>query len=351
MNCRSKGIYLGKRRSRKVLILRLLSDNANLDIISKSLKIDERSVKRQFYRLMKKGYINKDCSLTSLGYDILKTHHDALILSHDELSPETIRSHSFQFTVRIPVLKKWERRKEFMNVKEIKYRKLPQDHTESIIIDNFKVWLSNKSVVIYFPRGYSVFGDSVEDNMYQVMEVMFNIIHKVEKIFKVNLNLADGYHIKTSKQHHSLIKDFIAKYCNDKKLKIRIRDFDGEWLIIDDSFNLGEIEFDHPVRSPEDVSIFKPFLTDIREDAIKTGEITKISDLKRVVSNLANNSIQHEKTMVHLDKNFETHFKVLEGIKEAVKDLKDEVKNLKDKGSLEPLKEEKKKKERIDYAG
>jgi regulator of RNase E activity RraB len=97
-----------------------------------------------------------------------------------------------------------------------------------------------------------------------------------------------------SKQHYGKVRDTLAKFCNKNKEKISVKNDNGEWFIIDNSFNLNESETVHKDTAIDDMDrIGKPVLNDlgvgvaivmndVKEHYEKTGETLTLSKILQV---------------------------------------------------------------------
>ena len=75
-----------------------------------------------------------------------------------------IRGHGFVFTLKIPTIPSWHNRLKYLIAKNIphkifnNYERIDLEYKSKI----YKVWLCNKSIVVYFPKGISYFSQSAK---------------------------------------------------------------------------------------------------------------------------------------------------------------------------------------------
>jgi len=72
------------------------------------------------------------------------------------IKPDFVRGHAFQFKLKIPKLKNWDKREEILKNKDIEFRELTHllGKGQEIIIKGRKIWLTNKSIIIFEKSSY-----------------------------------------------------------------------------------------------------------------------------------------------------------------------------------------------------
>jgi len=181
-------------------------------------------------------------------------------------SPNQVRSHGYVFTLKIPNIKNWHRRIEFLEKKKVVPKEMKGGC--SISYGNYKIHLFNGSIVIYFPPGRSYYSDRPIFAFLRAFYDCKQIIFKLEKLFQnQRFSIQGEYWLKPSRHHYALIHNEFAQYADKNKLKIQIRDHKGKvWLLVDNSFNLHETEFIHEKHAIKDTENFQPFFNLIREN-------------------------------------------------------------------------------------
>ena len=150
-----------------------------------------------------------------------------------------VRGHAFIWSIKLPEeIKNWDKRIEILSKNGIDFKLVGiSKKTPRIWIDNKKVWLGNKTITI-FETGSFYAKNSIDSRKYAVISLI-ETLKKIER--KLNINL-HPYMFRPSREHFGLIKNDLAIQCNRNKEKIHIRDDIEEWLLIDDSEGLGELE-------------------------------------------------------------------------------------------------------------
>jgi len=115
--------------------------------------------------------------------------------------PDKVRAHAFQFKLKLPKLRNWENREEVFLKKNIKFKPLKFGgivRGQSINFRGRKIWLTNKSIIIYEKSSY--LSDTAEesknkfrlDEIYKQEEENANeITRKIKQIILQNNSLRD----------------------------------------------------------------------------------------------------------------------------------------------------------------
>jgi len=73
-----------------------------------------------------------------------------------KIKPDFVRGHAFQFKLKIPKLRNWEKREEILRKKDIQFKELNHliGKGQENIVKNKKIWLTNKSIIIFEKSSY-----------------------------------------------------------------------------------------------------------------------------------------------------------------------------------------------------
>lgn len=208
-------------------ILDLLKKGKNPSTISKELKVSKQKVNYYLRQLKNEGKLIKK------GYGVWEVKEVKTLTSNTlPKRPKEIRGHAFIWTVKIPKKIHWQDRLKSESFTLIR------GLTPRIIVKGCKVWLGKKTITVYVP--HSFYGrSSVESRKYAVINLL-EILGLLESKLSVNLR---PYVFKPSREHYGMIKNDLAIQHNRKGEKLHIHDnLEGEWLWIDDSLSLGELE-------------------------------------------------------------------------------------------------------------
>jgi len=168
---------------------------------------------------------------------------------HQQKSSNMIRLHNEQFNIQI----------------QFKGNSFIDKEGQRITIDNNTVSINRDSIDIYSNQSfYGKDVDEVEKKAVTYWDRIFNILENDLNV----LFLKDRKHnIKRVRAHYSETNNEMAKVANKEGEKISIKTTeDGkEWLKVDNSLNLNEMETVHPKTAKEDMrEVIQPFFTELR---------------------------------------------------------------------------------------
>lgn len=285
------------RKNLYLSIYELIKRGKNPSKICKELSISKQKLYYYTHKLKEKGLIEK------LGYGVWrskKTTKDTILLVKE------VRGHAFIWKVKLPKIKNWNKRKKIIK----NYKVVGKFNIPRIYIKERKVWLGDKNIIIYDHNSF--YGKSAIESRKYAFINLIEILEEIERKLKINLK---PYQIKPTRQHYSLVKNNLAIQCNRQGKKIRILSEDGSpWFIIDDSYNLDELETLHRETALIDsIGVQKYFNSHRRTDFKVTPEFI-LKSINGVTEN-----------QVMFAKNIEYHFEVLESIKKAIQELREEI--------------------------
>lgn len=154
----------------------------------------------------------------------------------------TIRGHAFAFKLKLPNLKNWERREEYLASNNIQYKKLNIfGGAEQISFRGRKIQITNKSVIVYEKASY--FDDSAKETENYAVYDFLELVKGLELMFKASFKINGKYAFKVIRKHYAMIKNSLAQQYNREHKKLMVYNDAGTlWFIIDDSYNLNEAE-------------------------------------------------------------------------------------------------------------
>jgi|26BtaG_2_1085354.scaffolds.fasta_scaffold01215_13 hypothetical protein len=242
---------------------------------------------------------------------------------------KNIRGHGFQWKLKIPFLKNWDRRSEFLTKNNIKFKLIGINKTTpSITIKKHKIWLAKDSIIIYSPKTKSYFSDSAKSSKNLAIFKFLDIVRSIESRFNISLKINKNYQFSVCRQHYSLIKNELAKLYNHPRRKLEIFYQDGRlWFLIDNSFNLEEAETVDPIKADKDMDkAIKPFFNSLREAPFTAHDI---HDIKKYNKELSQCHLDTQVVLKQMDSNISF---VTKNLNSVVKNLDLVVKILKTQG-------------------
>lgn len=189
---------------------------------------------------------------------------------------DKIRSHNFRFYLKIPVIRNWLKRHEFLDRKGIDYRSHNWSHvySQSFLFMDCTVILYNNGINVIFPMGFDFYSDSAKKGKKSAVDEFFKVVHGLEKLFKTRLRFADRYRFKVTSQHHARIKDELAESYAKGGRRLFVFSEDGLWLVVDYSYGEPELETVNGDTADRDMDdVWKNFLNDLRREPCTLGDL------------------------------------------------------------------------------
>jgi len=302
------------------IILDLLKDGKQLKEISKQLNFSKQNLYKYTRVLKQLGFIEKK------GYGVWEVKRSKPEELEHEINwkNKRIRGHAFIWKVKSKKFN-WI---DILNKLKINYS-LVRGYTPRIIIKDTKIWLGKESIIIYDSRSF--YGqNAIESRKYAVYGLKL-VLDRLQKELKINLG---KYLFKPAREHYGMIKNELARQCNEKGEKIIVRDdLDGEWLWIDDSEGmLGELETGGKGITKDRAGLnleVQNWWNDNKEHNFKVTPSFLLESLKeqtQLFEITANQISQVVNNQEIFDKNISLHQEVLREIRDAIKELKEEIK-------------------------
>jgi len=227
-------------RSKKKVILDLIISNLKKGIspaqICKEKNIKKQTLQYYLRELKKKGIVQK------VAYGTWTIKKEVSKTTKATKNPKQIRGHAFTWRIRFKTEVDWKKRLEKF--------KIPHEtlgvrgNTPRIILNNKKIWLTKRGLVIYEPKSF-LSNSSFTSKGMAVWE-MDKTVKEIYQMLQINLG---GYEFTTSREHYGQIKNELARQYNEKGEKLYIADRGGIWMWIDDSHSLSELETNKPQTS------------------------------------------------------------------------------------------------------
>jgi DNA-binding transcriptional ArsR family regulator len=314
------------------VVFSLLRNGKNPTQICQHFRITPQNLQYYLNKLKQAGLIRK------LGYgtwevvddalSVKKTSKNTLRVAMDNpqqsnlyfFTQDSIRGHAFTFTLKIPEqLRNWtnENREFFLAKRDIQFINLTTfGGGQRIIFKGRKVWLTNKSVIIYEKSSY--LAETATDAKSHAIYNFISLIKGLERLLHADFAEHAGrqYSFKVSRQHYALVKNALAKQYDVEDKKLNIYSDKGLWFVIDNSFNLHEAETVHPETADTDSTKVQNFFNSLKEQPLTTGFILKVMD-----------GIQQNQLV--FAQNMSSHIKVIKDLGSGVNELASRIEELK----------------------
>ena len=305
---------LRSKRLEKVYfsIIKLLSDGKSPTDICFEFNWSKQRLNRYLRRLKEENIIEK------IGYGVWKVNAKRSKQIEVGRSRNEVRGHGFMFKLFLPKIHKWKDRITYLEKHNIKYEF--KNSGQLIYINDRKVHLFNDSIIIYDKESYisSLASESKQKAIYHFL----SMIKRLENLFKINLKINKNYRFNVCREHYGLIDNLLAKDYNSKHKKLIVKDEWGIYLIIDNSFNLHELET-HKNRNPkesqavDDSEGVQDFFNSLKRTNYKATPEFLLDLIMGVTSN-----------QVVFDKNMKSHIKAVQDLGKGVNELRELIKRL-----------------------
>lgn len=227
-----------------------IQDAANIVGINKS------NLYRAFKKLREMKLITEKRKLTQAGFLFLKMPLMGYEKTHQ------IRLHNLLFKVKILSGKKTVFN-QMEQIFKVRTWQINNNKIREFQLDDTVIRFISENVLIYPPE---VIANTAEIAKEQVMEIIWDIISKLEKKLSIKLSNTPYMVVRVGSQHIAIINDEIAEAFlkGVPKVPLEIQDSEGNVrIIIDNSKQLKELEFIHHFYAEEDSKKYKDMLADI----------------------------------------------------------------------------------------
>jgi predicted transcriptional regulator len=248
-------------------IISCLKKTTNLSKIQKELSLSKQQLNYYLRQLKRKGFVfNRDrgwWELTEKGKNPTKY---GIFLKED-----MVRGHAYIWETEIEKIpENWDKRIELLKQKKINHILVGAlKTTPRIKLLGRKVWLCKDHLRIFDIEKESYYGNNAKESRQQSKLMAMRVIRACESKLGIKLNPNT---IKFKKDHYALIRNQLAIDQNQKGIVWRIKDEEGEWLLIDDSLEEGgELETVGKKSFKTNPKLQK-FWNSMKEDNFKTAD-------------------------------------------------------------------------------
>lgn len=321
------------KRNLKLSVYLYIQKGLSIKDICSKLNLNQTSISYYLKQLKDSGSIQK------IGYGVWKALEfkekqvqkikvgDLNTLTNLKFSKRNIRGHAFRFKIKLPKIHNWENRETYLKKNKINYKIINKGYTHRIIFRDCKTWLNSSSIIVYFPKGLSFFGENATENETRALQEMISIMQGLDTLFKTSFKINKKYHIRVFGSHHGYIKNALAKMYNDKNRKFACFNEDGQWLLIDDSFGIDELEtVGNKGRNNSRLDmdqVVLPFFNKLKDNPFTSDNIVELEkNVNLLMSDYVKTIKVFDERMTWMAENNKSHQKVLENINEAILELK-----------------------------
>jgi hypothetical protein len=286
------------------------------------LGLSKQSMNRYVSRLKKEGLIRK------IGYatwELKQVNKEVNTPPKTSLTSKQVRGHGFIWRLVFPRGLSSSFLVQFLSQTGIAY-----NYSKSNVLrfkyQGYECWWGKSSLVLYCPEESSFYADSAEESKNLCFYEVASIIKELEKGINRSLRCGTQYILKLCRQHYSDIDNRLAKERIKEGKPLHISTDVGEWLLVDLSQGLPELETVHPKTALKDMDeVIMPFFNDI-----KLNPSPLPSEMWRI---LAAEVTNWEKYAVNMN----THVEAVKSLSEGVKELRSTISELKGEEPVESL--------------
>lgn len=324
-----------KTKNLKLYIIQQLELGKRPSQICAKLNMNSTTLQYHLNALKESSSINKTGygtwevlkPITNRGKSHIKTTHVApqqLQTNLNFFQQDSVRGHAFLFTLNVPKgLRNWtnEKREQYLNNHKIDYLRLKISGSgQRIIFRGRKVWLTNKSIVIYDTGSY--FAERAVEAKSTAIYKFFSIVKGIERLLHVEFAADQNYKFKVSRQHYALVRNALAKQYTEEGQKLEVRTDKGLWFIIDNSFNLNEAETIHPKTAMTDNVKVQDFFNSLKTqpNGVTIDALLEVSNgIQQNQLIFSENALAHVKVIKQLGLRVEDLNVLLNDLKEVLK--------------------------------
>lgn len=214
-----------------------------------------------------------------------------------------VRGHAFIWKIRFKNKFNW---KEILRKSNVEFEEKGIHKTPRIKIGEKKIWLGSKNVIIYETKSFYE-EDSIQSKKKAIKELL-ETIDKIKQELKIELG---EFKFTSRREHFSLIKNVLAKEYERSNKSLLVRNEEGYWFSIDNSFNLEEAETIGKDSMMDNLGVQKYFNSH-KDTHFKVTPEFILESMGKITQN-----------QLIFDRNIEKHQKVLEEMSETLKVIRD----------------------------
>jgi hypothetical protein len=249
------------------------------------LGMSKSRLEKYVYRLKRDGKIKRvgygtwelaETSIPPPGFTInhlgLKVYLPCANKLGKEVRSDDVRVHNLVFRIKLETPLSWESR---LKARDVPFNRLKFGVLQVVHADH-KVWLCNGKVLVFVPSGLDYTARKVSKGLQLAVRDFFSFIPGLEAFLGFSLRSGQGYVWGVTRKHLSLVKNALAQDYNRRKEKLKFYDEAGLWMIADDSYNLGELEFVRSSTNQGEANLVQDWFNDLKKNPVKQSEVMQM---------------------------------------------------------------------------
>jgi len=219
-------------------ILNGVENGKSLSQIARENNMSKQALNHYARELKRRGFIRK------VGYGTWRKEVKTSVVSGQKEVKNSVRGHGFQFKLKLPAnFRNWDKREEFLTKKKINFKPYyvaGVKRGQQFKFKEFTIQLTDKHIIMHTKQDF--YSSNAQDSKNYALSVFLDRIISLENLLKANFSFNGKYKFKVTRQHYALIKNELAIQYHKEGKKLHVYTDKGLWLIIDNSFNLHELE-------------------------------------------------------------------------------------------------------------
>lgn len=298
----------------------LIKEGKNPAKICRILNVSKQALNWYIKYLSSNGYIKK-----IPGYGVWEVSKSFVNVGTDtppdiggSVGGSVVRGHAFMFGLAFRKEDNWFKKGEFLGRSKLKFVFSKRNKGYKLKLDEWVVWLYEDSIILSTVAGKSFCESTAKEAKDKALLECVEVVKWLGHRLVVDFWWGGGFPLRVLRQHYADVDNGLAKLYNKKGVrKLEVVDGRGKWLLVDNSFNLNELETVHKETAVRDMdSVVKPFFNDLKEFFEKSGEPLKLSELVGAVGFF---SLHIKKHFEVLDKMSVTMDKIQESLEKVKK--------------------------------
>lgn len=250
-------------------IIFALSSGKTISEIAKIIELKDKEIYAIIKRMWIYGLVDstKSRQITKKGFQYIeKLKILSPSIENKDFSPNDVRLHKIEFMIEVKNKPyDWDKRRQGIT----QYKKYHEWNSKGNnfnegYYEDIRIRTDNKNVYVHIKE---VFGSTSEVAINKALDILYSVLPIIEGDLKVKLEKSRRWNIWISDQHLALVENYLAKFCNDQGIELKIYDENGKVRVqVDKSKGVDELEFWHKTKASSDSEIFQEYCKDILEN-------------------------------------------------------------------------------------
>lgn len=306
-------------------ILEGLKSGKNPSELAKKLGFSKQRINKYISKLKQQGYIEK------ISYGVWKVKKEVNLTEGGVVNltegigkkrftsfPDSTRGHAFMFKLQLPKdFRNWDRRESYLqehNIPYEPYEVAKVKRGQKLKIKDFTIYLTNSNIIFYTKESF--YAENSTESKSLALSIFIDRVKTLENLLKANFSYSGRYKFRVLRQHYALIKNALASQYNEEGKKLHVYTEKGLWLVIDNSFNLNELETLNRETADSDNKKVQDWFNGLKKYEGFTPEFL-MKGFSGIISN-----------QLIFDSNMKSHIEAVQKLGEGVANFNEQIKKL-----------------------